>query len=72
MSMIGFVTVFQWDTLFLGRRDWVVLGACRFARTILAAKVGALLRYLGLFVLTVNGPPTVFCRSASLRPANHC
>jgi hypothetical protein len=60
MSMIGFVTVFQWDALFLGRRDWVVLGALPIrTRTILAAKVGALLQYLGLFVLTVSGPPTV-------------
>ena len=60
MSMIGFVTVFQWDTLFLGRRDWVVLGALPIrTRTILAAKVAALLRYLGLFVLTVSGPTTL-------------
>ena len=60
MSMIGFVTVFQWDTLFLGRRDWVVLGALPLrTRTILAANIGALLQYLGLFVLTISGPTTL-------------
>lgn len=60
MSMIGFVTVFQWDTLFLDRRDWVVLGALPIrTRTILTAKIGALLQYLGLFVLTISGPTTL-------------
>ena len=60
MSMTGFVTVFQWDTLFLGRRDWVVLGALPIrTRTILAAKAAALLRYLGLFMATVSGLTTL-------------
>ena len=57
MSMIAFVTVFQWDSLFLGRRDWVVLGALPIrTRTVLAAKVAALLKYLGMFMLIVSGP----------------
>ena len=60
MSLIAFVTVFQWDTLFLGRRDWVVLGSLPIrTRTILAAKIAALLTYLGLFMLIVSGPPAL-------------
>jgi len=55
-SMIGFVTVFQWDTLFPSRRDYVVFGQLPL-RTgyILLAKVQALAAFLGLFTLAVNG-----------------
>jgi hypothetical protein len=54
-AVMGFVTVFQWDTLFLGRRDWVVLASLPLrARMILGAKVISLILFLSMFMVDIN------------------
>lgn len=51
----GVVTIFQWDALFLSKRDYIVLGQMplRWSR-ILSAKVAALLVFAGVFIVDVN------------------
>jgi len=51
----GIVTIYQWDALFLNKRDYIVLGQMpvRWSR-ILTAKVAALLAFAGLFIVDVN------------------
>ncbi|MEW6366377.1 MAG: hypothetical protein AB1714_17265 [Acidobacteriota bacterium] len=59
MSVVGFLTVAEWDALFLNRRDFHILGCLPLrARTIFAGKLAALLFFPAVFILdTMNIGP---------------
>ena len=68
-AFMGFVTVFQWETLFLNKRDWMVFGAMPLRmRTILGAKAVSLMIYLGVFAATINGVAMVTFPAAVDKP----
>ncbi len=55
MVAMGFVMVFEWDSLFPDRRDYIVLTPLPLGgNSIFLAKVGALLVFLGVFLLDAN------------------
>ena len=55
MIVMGFVMVFEWDTLFPDRRDYQILTPLPLPlRTIFVAKVAALAFFLGIFLLDMN------------------
>jgi len=55
MVVMGFVMVFEWDALFPDRRDYIVITPLPLgARTIFFSKLGALILFLGLFLLDAN------------------
>ncbi len=61
MVIIGFVAVLEWDALFLDRRDYAILISLPLkATTMFAAKISALLLFLGLFIVDVGGATTLF------------
>lgn len=61
MVVIGFVAVLEWDALFPDRRDYAILTPLPLEVShIFAAKIGALVAFAALFVITVSGPATFF------------
>src|SRR3954454_5237292 len=55
MVAMGFVMVFEWDSLFPDRRDYLVLTPLPLGGSaIFLAKVAALAAFLGVFVLGAN------------------
>ena len=60
MTAVGFLTVLVWDELFPDRRDVIVLGSLPIrTRTVVAAKLGALVAFVAGFAVVVNTPATV-------------
>ena len=60
MVAVGFLTVLVWDSLFPDRRDTMVLGTLPVAgRTVVAAKVAALVAFVFGFTVVINTPTTV-------------
>jgi len=58
-AVVGFATVFEWDTLFPDRRDFLVLGSFPIRlRTLFSAKVCALGLFLVTLISAVNGVMT--------------
>jgi len=58
MTAVGFLTVLVWDSVFPDSRDAIVLGALPVRpRTALAAKLTALLLFVGAFAFAINVPP---------------
>ena len=54
-AVVGFATVFQWDTLFPDRRDFLILTPFPITlRELATAKIAALLRFLLLLTAAVN------------------
>ncbi len=65
-AVIGFATVFEWDTLFPDRRDFLIVSLFPIPlREIFAAKFGALGFFLAILLAGLNALPTfaavVFC-----------
>ena len=55
MTVMGFVMVFEWDSLFPDRKDYIILTPLPLGESaIFLAKVGALILFLGMFVLDAN------------------
>ena len=55
MVVMGFIMVFQWDALFLDRRDYQVLTPLPLKlRTVFLAKSAALAIFLAIFLLDIN------------------
>jgi hypothetical protein len=55
MIVMGFVMVFEWDALFPDRRDYIVITPLPLGeRTIFFSKLGALIAFLGLFLIDAN------------------
>ncbi len=55
MVVMGFIMVFQWDALFLDRRDYQVLTPLPLKlRTVFLAKSAALAVFLAIFLLDIN------------------
>lgn len=64
MVVMGFITVYEWDSLFPDRRDYLILGTLPIhVSHLFFAKVAALCLFLGLFALGAN------CFSTVLLPA---
>ena len=60
MAAVGFVTVLVWDKLFPDRRDAIVLGGLPIRpRTIVFARLAALVAVVAGFAIVVNLPGTV-------------
>jgi hypothetical protein len=60
MVIMGFVTLLQWDSLFPGQRDYGMLIPLPIPlRTLFSAKVAALLLFLLLFSVAINGFSTI-------------
>jgi hypothetical protein len=60
MAAVGLLTVLVWDALFPDRRDLMVLGTLPIrGRTVVAAKLSALVAFVGGFALAVNVPTTL-------------
>ncbi len=60
MAVTGMVAVLEWERLFPDGRDYAILTPLPLKlRTIFAAKIAALLLFLGLFILAVAGPPAI-------------
>jgi hypothetical protein len=60
MTVMGFATITEWDALFPDRRDFLILSPLPVSsRTLLAAKVQALFRFLLLFSIFVNLMPAI-------------
>ena len=60
MAAVGFVTVLVWDKLFPDRRDAIVLGSLPIRpRTIVFARLAALVAVVAGFAIVVNLPGTV-------------
>lgn len=70
MLVMGFVTVFEWDSLFPDRRDYLILSALPIrVLTLFCAKVAALCVFLGLFAFDVNCFWTVMLPMVSMGTA---
>ncbi len=55
MVVMGFVMVFEWDALFTDRKDYLVLTPLPLRSSLIfRAKLGALMVFLGLFVIDAN------------------
>src|SRR5947209_321957 len=55
MVVMGFVMVFEWDSLFPDRKDYIILTPLPISGgTIFAGKTLALIAFLGLFLLDAN------------------
>jgi len=60
MVVVGLVIVLKWETLFPDRRDFAVLGVLPLGHaTIFKAKLVSLLLFLGVFILALNGVPSL-------------
>src|SRR5579871_4700065 len=60
MTVMGLVTVIEWEMLFPDRRDYFNLTPLPIrVRTMFAAKIAALLGFLTLFSLTINAASPV-------------
>ncbi len=58
MTLTGLVTAMQWPSLFPGLRDYLVLAGLPVrTRDVFVAKFTALLTYIGIFIVALNGPP---------------
>jgi hypothetical protein len=58
MIVMGFVMVFEWDALFPDRKDYLILTPLPIGgNSVFAAKMAALIVFLGLFVVDTN----LFC-----------
>ena len=70
MIVVGLVTVLQWEALYPDRRDYAVLGHLPISlRTLFLAKVSALLIFVGLFAVAVNGLSSIcYPVVANMRP----
>jgi len=67
MMVMGFVTVFEWDSLFPDRRDYLILSALPIrVLTLFCAKVLALCFFLGLFAFDLNCFSTVLLPVVSM------
>ncbi|MBI1353915.1 MAG: hypothetical protein GC160_06180 [Acidobacteria bacterium] len=61
MGVIGLITTLQWDRLFPDRRDYLILGPQPVTvAELFGAQARALVRFLGLFFLLVNGFAALF------------
>jgi hypothetical protein len=61
MVVTGFVVIFEWDALFLDRRDYQVLLPLPLPLwRVFLAKMAAFLLFLGLFLAAINGAATFF------------
>ena len=57
MTLTGLVTAMQWPSLFPGLRDYLVLAGLPVrTRDVFVAKFTALLTYIGIFIVALNGP----------------
>ena len=60
MAAVGFLTVLVWDALYPDRRDSVVLGCVPVrARTVVAAKITAVVGFVFGFAVVINVPATM-------------
>jgi hypothetical protein len=60
MIVIGIIAILEWDTLFLDRRDYAILGPLPLkGPAVFAAKVTSLLLFLSLFIVDVGGISTL-------------
>jgi predicted permease len=72
MVVMGLIMTFKWDSLFPDRRDYLILTSLPISvRKVFAAKVVALIAFLGLFVLTINlfpllVVPGIYSKSSSM------
>ncbi len=74
MILLGFLTVFEWETLFPDQKDYLILTVFPVAtRTVFYAKVVALAAFLLLFTVAINIIPTLLFPSAVLdnNPYSH-
>src|SRR5262249_29579862 len=59
MTLTGLVTAMQWPSLFPGLRDYLVMAGLPVrTRDVFVAKFAALLTYIGVFFLGLDGPPS--------------
>lgn len=64
MVVIGFIVVFEWDALFLDRRDYQVLLPLPLPLwKLFAAKMTAFVVFLGMFLAAINGIVTLLWSS---------
>jgi hypothetical protein len=67
MILLGFVAVFEWETLLPDRKDYLILTHLPIrVRTIFYAKMKALVLFLLTFIVAVNACPTVLLPNAIL------
>jgi hypothetical protein len=67
MIVMGFVTVFEWDSLFPDRRDYLILSALPIrVSSLFSAKVAALCLFLGMFAIDANCFSTVMLPMVSM------
>ncbi|MEO8127497.1 MAG: hypothetical protein ABJF23_03510 [Bryobacteraceae bacterium] len=67
MMVMGFVTVFEWDSLFPDRRDYLILSALPIrVFSLFCSKVLALCFFLGLFAFDLNCFSTVLLPVVSM------
>lgn len=67
MILLGFIAVYEWETLLPDLKDYLILTHLPIRiRTIFTAKVTALLLFLLIFFAAVNAGPTVFLPGAIL------
>ena len=65
MVVVAFIVVFEWDALFLDRRDYQVLRPLPLPLwKLFLAKLTAFLVFLSLFLLAINGVATLLWSSA--------
>lgn len=70
MIVMGFITVFEWDSLFPDRRDYLILGTLPIrVLSLFCAKVVALCFFLGLFAFDVNCFSTLMLPMVSMGTA---
>ncbi len=69
MLVMGFVMVFEWDTLFPDRRDYQILTTLPIRlSTLFLAKTAALIIFLGVFLVDVNFFSVLLWPAVSSRP----
>jgi hypothetical protein len=69
MILMGFITVLEWDALFPDRRDYLILAPLPVPlSTLLAAKVTALVLFLLVFTLALNGCSSILFPLMAMNP----
>ncbi len=67
MILLGFIAVYEWETLLPDRKDYLILTHLPIRiRTIFSAKLTALAMFLLTFIVAVNACPTVLLPNAIL------
>src|SRR5262245_12460003 len=72
MTVMGFVMVFKWDSLFPDRRDYLILGSLPVRyRDLFLSKSKALLLFLSMFAVSANFFPTLLDRKSTRLNSSH-